>query len=99
MDLALIILAILLVGFAIMLFNKTNELSDINYDLEKEIEELKRLRCQEVHNNTVLLNKNRELKGFMEEIKDIVSSSKTLPEKEDKLKELLFLAQKSNSVK
>lgn len=91
MDLAMIILAILLVAFAIILFNKTNQLSDINFELQKENEELRRLRRNEVSNNTVLLNKNRELK-------DIISSPKTLPEKEDIIKELLFSAKNNNPI-
>ena len=98
MDLAIIILAILLVAFAMMLFNRTNTLSDINYELQKEIEDTKRLRRQEVHNNTVLLNKNRELKGVIEEIKDIISGPKTLPEKEDIIKRLLFSAKNNNPI-
>ena len=83
------ILSIIVILLSLSLMDKTRELTKINTNLRKENRELKRLRQQEVHNNTVLLDKNRELIKTITEAHDIIFSRKTLPDKEDELKELL----------
>ena len=89
MIIAVIILAMLMAVLSIMLLLRANMLDKMNYDLMKELGETKRLRRQEVHNNTILLNKNRELIKTISKAHNIVFSNKTLPGKEDELKELL----------
>ncbi len=58
-------------------------------DITQENAELRKLRMQEVHNNTVLVNKNRELQAFKYAIEDIVNGNRTAEEKMDKIIELL----------
>lgn len=89
MTIAITILSVIVILLSLSLMDKTRNLIKINTNLRKENKELKRLRQQEVHNNTVLLNKNRELIKTITEAHDIIFSKKTLPDKEDKLKELL----------
>ena len=89
MTIAIAILSIIVVLLSLNLMVKINELTKINNNLTKENSDLKRLRRQEVHNNTILLDKNRGLTKTITKAHDIVFSRKTLPEKEDELKELL----------
>lgn len=89
MTIAITILSVIVMLLSLSLADKTRELDKINSELAKENSDLKRLRRQEVHNNTVLLDKNRKLTRTITRAHDIIFSRKTLPEKEDELKELL----------
>lgn len=61
-----------------------------NEELTTERDELKSLRRQEIQNNTVLTNKNRELKEFKTAIEDVMNDDELLMiNKIDKIKELL----------
>lgn len=64
--------------------------------LRKEIEEvyaenneLRNLKTQEVHNNLVLIDKNRKLQAFKYEVENIINGERTLEDKLIKIKELL----------
>lgn len=47
------------------------QLARENKELNEENKQLKELRKQEVHNNTILLNRNRKLEKFAKEIETV----------------------------
>lgn len=89
MTIAITILSVIVMLLSLSLADKTRELVKINSELAKENSDLKQLRRQEVHNNTILLEKNRKLTKTITKAHDIIFGKKTLPDKEDELKELL----------
>lgn len=78
MDIVTLILLLIAILLIILAKNKTdeaNEKAQRTIELQnQEIEDLKRLRLQEVHNNTVLVNENREL---IKAVKELDKLSKT----------------------
>lgn len=90
------ILVIIVLYMIVLSASKTSELEEEKYKVDRNItkmvqenEELRALREQEIHNNTILLNKNKELQGRIYQIEDIINGKRIDTEARAKIKELL----------
>lgn len=72
------------------LFNKIDGLVEIIQELSVKNKKLNDLIDQQENNNMVLLNKNTELQRTITAISEIEESTKTLVDKDNEIKKLLF---------
>ena len=93
----MIIFVLILIGFILCLIDDINKMSKLNEKLQGQVksryEKIEELR----HDMTIVLNRNTRLEYLFQEMQEVMESSKTLPEKEDAIKELLSSAKNNNS--
>ena len=90
MEIISLILAVTILLLCWKLISKIDGLVEIIQELSVKNKKLNDLMDQKEKNNIVLLNKNTELQRTITAIKEIEESTKTILDKDNEIKELLF---------
>lgn len=73
-----------------------NEINEVDDEIEKLSSNYKEQIQTAIHNNVVLLEKNKELQNFRTDVENIIFGKRTVEEKVEKI-ELLFSGKNNNS--